>query len=98
MRALPSCLATTSSDRSGRSSSASTCRPTGRPTGRCELMAGTTIVVRSRLLQRRVQILDQIVRMFEPGRESDKTFADPEFSARLGRQPLMRGGGRVGDE
>src|SRR5258707_14327772 len=52
----------------------------------------------SRLLQRRLQILDQIVLMFKPGRESDKAFADPEFGARLRRQPLMRGGGGMGDE
>src|SRR5258708_39834404 len=36
--------------------------------------------------------------MFKPGRESDKAFADPEFGARLRRQPLMRGGGGMGDE
>ena len=52
----------------------------------------------SRLLQRRVQILDQIVGMFEPGGEADKTFADAEFGARLRRQPLMRRGRRMGDE
>src|SRR5260221_12040829 len=52
----------------------------------------------SRFLQRRVQILDQVVAVFESGRESDQTFADPEFGARLRRQPLMRGGRRMGDE
>src|SRR3974390_2666813 len=52
----------------------------------------------SRLLQRRVQILDQVVRMFEPGRETYKALADAEFGARFRRQPLMRGGGGMGDE
>src|SRR6202035_3335856 len=52
----------------------------------------------SRLLQRRVQILDQVVAMFEPGGESDKTLADAEFGARLRRQPLMGGGRGMGDE
>src|ERR1035437_2135992 len=55
-------------------------------------------VISSRLLQRRQQILDQIVAVFEAGREPDKTLADPEFGARLWRQPLMRGGRRMGDE
>jgi hypothetical protein len=52
----------------------------------------------SRRLQRSLQILDQIVAMFEPGRESDKTLADPEFGSSLRRQPLMGGGRRMGDE
>src|SRR5438046_9404959 len=52
----------------------------------------------SRLVQRLLQILDQIVTMFEAGRESDKTFADAEFGSSLRRQPLMRGGGGMGDE
>src|ERR1700744_6146700 len=52
----------------------------------------------SRLLQRRLQILDQVVSVLQAGRESDKAFADPEFGARLRRQPLMRGGGGMGDE
>src|SRR3981081_1181724 len=81
----------TSSNRSARSSSASTCRPTCRPTARCEQPI-------SRLLERRVQILDQVVVVFEPGREADQAFAYPEFGARLHRQPLMRGGGGMGDE
>ena len=45
-----------------------------------------------------MQILDQIIRVLEPGREPDKTFADAEFGARLRRQPLMRGGRGMGDE
>src|SRR6266446_2467819 len=136
MPASPSCSAMTSSDRSARSSSASTCRPMCRLIGRCEAScpgrgaafftllrrAGThwsfkgwvpdqqltTPRVRrvaqhpghtnSRLLQRLLQILDQIVAVLEAGRESDKTFADAELGSRLRRQPLMRGGGRMGDE
>src|ERR1700730_1817537 len=52
----------------------------------------------SRLRQRGLQILDQIVAVFEAGRESDETLADPEFGARLRRQPLVGGSGRMGDE
>ena len=52
----------------------------------------------SRLLQRGVQILDQIVGVFEPGRESDKAFADAKFGARFRLQPLMRRGRGMGDE
>ena len=52
----------------------------------------------SRLLQRALQILDQIVAMLEPGGESDKAFADAELGARLRRQPLMRSGRRMGNE
>src|ERR1700726_172313 len=52
----------------------------------------------SRPLQRLLQILDQIVAMFEAGGEPDKSFADAEFGARIRRQPLVRGGGRMGDE
>ena len=49
--------------------------------------AGTTmmLVVRSRLLQRRGKILDQIVRMLEPGGEANKALADAEFGAGLWR-------------
>src|ERR1700743_803258 len=36
--------------------------------------------------------------MFEAGGEPNKALADPEFGARLRRQPLMRGGGWMGDE
>src|SRR6202790_53579 len=52
----------------------------------------------SRLRQRGSQILDQIVAVFEAGRESDETLADPEFGSRLRRQPLVGGGGWMGDE
>src|SRR5450755_2510267 len=52
----------------------------------------------SRLLQRGLQILNQVVLVLEPGGKSDKTFADAEFGARLRRQPLVRGGGGMGDE
>src|SRR3989442_15117043 len=52
----------------------------------------------SYLLQRCRKILDQIIDMFEPGREADETFADAEFGTRFRRQPLMRGGRRMGDE
>ena len=46
----------------------------------------------SRRLQRGLQILDQIVAMFEAGREPDKAFADAEFGSRLRGQALMRRG------
>src|SRR2546429_9555386 len=49
-----------------------------------------TCAVLSRLPQRRLKILDQIIGMFEPGREANETFADAEFGARLRCQPLMR--------
>src|SRR5437879_6562598 len=52
----------------------------------------------SRPLQCRLQILDQIVAMLQPRRESDKTLADAEFGARLQSQPLMGRGRRMGDE
>src|SRR5260370_18939422 len=55
-------------------------------------------VADSRLLQCCLQILDQIVAVLEAGREPDKAFADPEFGARLRRQPLMGGSPRMGDE
>src|SRR5471032_2455811 len=51
-----------------------------------------------RLSQRRLEILDQIVAMFEAGREADKPFADAEFGARLRRQPLVRRRRGMGDE
>src|SRR5207247_1099 len=103
------CSATTSSNRSARSGSASTCRPPCRPIGRCEFKRMGSGELRigigsiryslfatryqpSRLLQRRGEILDQIVGMFEAGGETDEAFADAEFGARLRRQPLMRGG------
>src|SRR3954454_18754070 len=50
------------------------------------------------LLQRRDKILDQIVAVLEAGGESDKALADAEFGARLRRQPLVRGGRRMGDQ
>src|SRR5665213_4091818 len=52
----------------------------------------------SRLLQRRVQILDQIVLVFEAGGEPDEALADAEFGAHLRLQPLVGGGCRMGDE
>src|ERR687896_535368 len=57
-----------------------------------------TRVADSRLLQRLRKILDQIIRMLEPGGEADKALADAELGARLRRQPLMRRGRRMGDE
>ena len=69
-----------------------------RMTVECVVSVVTTECVASRLLQRRLQILDQIVAVFEPDREPDKALADAEFGARFGRQPLMRGGGGMGDE
>src|SRR5262249_54126712 len=54
--------------------------------------------VSSRLLQRRVQILDQVVGVLESGGEANKAVADPELAACLRRQPLMRRGGGMGDE
>src|ERR1700729_957915 len=52
----------------------------------------------SRLLQRYVQILDQIVGVFEACREADEAVADPKLRARLRRKPLMRGGCGVRDQ
>ena len=52
----------------------------------------------SRLFQRLLQILDQIVAVLEADGKPDKTFADTELGARLRRQPLMRGGCRMGHE
>ena len=52
----------------------------------------------SRLLQRRGQILDQIVRMLEPRREADEALADAERGAVLRLQALMRRGRRMRDE
>src|ERR1700756_4179577 len=52
----------------------------------------------SHLLQRLIEILDQIVGMLEPGGEADEAVADAEFGARLRLQPLMGGGRRMGDE
>ena len=50
------------------------------------------------LLQRRLQILDQIVGMFEAGGVADEAVADPELGACFRRKPLMRRGRRMGDE
>src|SRR3569832_2796263 len=50
------------------------------------------------LLQRRRQILDQIIRMLEPGREANESFAEPERGAHLRLQALMRRGGRMRHE
>src|SRR5579871_6295919 len=52
----------------------------------------------SRLLQRLVEILDQVVGMLEPGGEADESFADAEFGAGFRLQSLMRGGGGMGDD
>src|SRR5450432_736800 len=52
----------------------------------------------SSFLQRRGEILDQVVGMFEAGGETDEALADAEFGAGLGRQPLMRGGRGMRDE
>src|SRR5213595_565242 len=72
-------------------------RAFARPVG-ADPLAWPGLLNFSRLLQRLLQILDQIVVMFEAGRESDKSFADAEFGSNLRRQPLMRRGGRMGDE
>src|ERR1700753_3613129 len=48
--------------------------------------------------QRRIQILNQVIRMLQPGGEANETFADAELGTGLRRQPLMRRGGRMGDE
>src|SRR5437879_8287623 len=92
MPASRNCSATTSSSRSVRLGSASTCRRMCRPTGRCEASGC------SRPLQRRMQVLDQIVGMLEAGREANETFADAELGARFRREPLMRCGGGMGDK
>src|SRR6185437_6418766 len=52
----------------------------------------------SRLPQRALQVLDQIVAMLEAGGEADEALADPEFGAAFRRQPLMRRRRRMGDE
>src|SRR6478609_11788410 len=52
----------------------------------------------SRLLQRRGQILDQIVRVLQPRREADEALADAERGAVLRLEALMRRGGRMRDE
>src|SRR6185369_16741781 len=52
----------------------------------------------SRLLQRRRQILDQIVRMLEPRGEADEALADAERGAVFRLQALMRRGCRMRDE
>ena len=52
----------------------------------------------SRPLQRLVEVLDQIVGMFEPGGEADEAFADAELGTRFQREALMRGGGGMRDE
>src|SRR6266849_11218872 len=52
----------------------------------------------SRLRQRLIEILDQIIRMLEPGGETNKALAEAELGAGLRRQPLMRRGRRMGDE
>src|SRR6185437_6180027 len=75
-----------------RSSPAMTRNPVARscPTIIC--------VEASHLLQRRREILDQIVRVLQPRREADEAVADAELGARVGLQPLMRGGRRMGDD
>ena len=51
-----------------------------------------------RLLQPCVQILDQVVGMFEASGKADEAVADPEFAARFWRKPLVRGGGGMRDQ
>src|SRR6185312_2013214 len=62
--------------------------------------AGTTVErsLRLHVLQRSVEILDYVIRMFESRGEADEAFADAEFGARLRREPLMRGRGGVRDQ
>src|SRR5215203_5186594 len=52
----------------------------------------------SHLLQCPDKILDQIIDMFEPGGEADKTFADAEFGTGFRGQALMRRRCRMGHE
>ena len=52
----------------------------------------------SRLLQRRQQILDQVVGMLEAGRKPDQPVADAKLGALLRRQPLMRRRRRMRDQ
>jgi hypothetical protein len=49
-------------------------------------------------LQRVQQILDQVVGVLEAAGEPHHSVADAERGARLRRQPLVRGGRRVGDQ
>ena len=49
-------------------------------------------------IQRRQQILDQVVGMLKPGGKPHQPIADAEFGALLGREPLMRGRRRVRDQ
>src|SRR3954452_25470767 len=51
-----------------------------------------------RLLHRRGQILDQIVRVLEPRREADEALADAQSGAVLRLQTLMRRRGRMRDD
>src|SRR5690349_24381665 len=60
--------------------------------------ATSALTQTSHLLQRLRQILDQIVRMFQPRGEANESVADAEFGARLRRQALMGRGGRMRDE
>src|SRR3954451_22129194 len=50
------------------------------------------------LLQRRGQILDQIIRMLQPRGEADEAFADAERGAVFRLQTLMRRGGGMRDQ
>src|SRR4051795_7493886 len=51
-----------------------------------------------RLLQRRGQILDQVVRVLKPRREADEALADAERGAVLRLEALMRRRCRMRDE
>src|SRR5271165_3010052 len=114
MPALRNCSATTSSARSARSSLASTCPRPCRRIGQCDVtfavkpavhiwvpaFAGTTArcAATLRLLQRGGEILDQIVGMLEPRGEAHKALADAELGAGFGAEPLVGGGGGMGDQ
>src|SRR5947208_7160141 len=45
-----------------------------------------------------VEVLDEVVGVFEPGGEAHQTVADAEFGAGCGREPLVRGSGGVRDQ
>src|ERR1051326_2566139 len=49
-------------------------------------------------LKRREHILDDIVRMFEAGRDAHQSVADAELGTLRRRQPLVRRRRRMGDE
>src|SRR6476646_5803780 len=90
MPAWPKASATPSSKpRSGRS-----CRRTSKGLGASRCRSAPP----SDFIQRRQQILDQVVRVLEPGREAHQPVADAELSALRRRQALVGGRGRMRDQ